>query len=75
MPRRVHPLAVLALVFAVVLPFVAVPLGHRVLRRLQHDGGRGRALAQAAIVLGYLMCLLLALIGVNVVIALLLHTG
>lgn len=68
-PRHVHPLAVIALLLAVVLPIVAIPLAYRVLRTLQHDGGRGRAIAQAAIIVGYLDILLVALIAVNIVVA------
>ena len=74
-PKRVHPLAVIALCLAFLVPMVAIPLGHRVTRILQHGGGRGRSLAHAAIVIGYLNVLLLALIAVNVVAAIILHAG
>jgi len=69
-PRRVHPLAVASLVCAFLVPIVAIPLAHGVTRRLQHHGGRGVAVAHAAIVVGYLNLLVLALITVNVVVAL-----
>ena len=69
-PRRVDALAWVAFVLAFCLPFVAIPLAHRVIRRLQHDGGRGRRLAQAAVLVGYLCILALAFLALNVVIAL-----
>lgn len=72
-PKRVHPLAVVALVLAVVLPIVAIPLAHKVTRILQHNGGRGRAVAHAAIVIGYLNILLLALVCLNIAVAVFLH--
>jgi hypothetical protein len=72
-PKRVRPLAVVALVLAFVLPIVAIPLAHRVIRTLQHDGGRGHGVAQAAIVVGYLVILIIALVGLNIVVALVLH--
>ncbi|MGO4301753.1 hypothetical protein [Leifsonia sp. RAF41] len=72
-PQRVHPLAVMALLLAFLVPMVAIPVGHRVARTLQHDGGRGRALLQAAILISYLNILLLALIGLNLAAAVLLH--
>lgn len=72
-PKRVHPGAVVALVLAFLLPMVAIPLAHRTARRLQQEGGRGRSLAHAAIVIGYLDILLIALVGVNLAAALLLH--
>jgi hypothetical protein len=73
-PKRVHPLAVVALFLAFLVPVVAIPLGHRVTRTLQHDGGRGGALAHAAIVIGYLNVLLLALVALNVLAAIVLHS-
>lgn len=73
-PTRVHPLAVVALLLAFLFPIVAIPLGHRVTRTLQHDGGRGGALAHAAIVIGYLNVLLVALIVVNVAAAVVLRS-
>jgi hypothetical protein len=74
-PRRVHPLAVVSLILAFVLPIVAIPVAHKVTRTLQHNGGRGRAVAQAAIVIGYLNILLLALLTLNVAVAVFLHTS
>jgi hypothetical protein len=74
LPKRVHPLAVIALFLAFLVPVVAIPLGHRVTRTLQHDGGRGGAVAHAAIVIGYLNVLLCALIVVNVAAAVVLHS-
>jgi hypothetical protein len=71
-PKRVHPVAVVSLLCAVVLPFVGIPLAHWVIRKLQHNGGRGAAIAHTAIVVGYLSLLLLALVVVNVVVALVL---
>ncbi|MGN6760737.1 MAG: hypothetical protein ACTHJI_05345 [Leifsonia sp.] len=73
LPKRVHPLAVVALVLALVLPFVAIPVAHRVIRTLQHEGGRGLAVAQAAIVVGYIDILLWALVCLNLAVAVLLH--
>ncbi|MGO4534774.1 hypothetical protein [Leifsonia sp. 2MCAF36] len=73
LPKRVHPLAVVAALLAFLMPFLAIPLAHRVTRTLQHEGGRGGALAHAAIVMGYLNILLLALIGLNVAAAAFLH--
>ncbi|RDV43544.1 hypothetical protein DOE76_16485 [Leifsonia sp. ku-ls] len=72
LPKRVAPLAVLSLVLAVVFPFAGVPLAYHVVRKLQHDGGRGVSVAQAAIVIGYLNILLIALVSVNIAVALLL---
>lgn len=72
-PKRVRPMTVATLVLALVLPFVAIPLAHTLIRRLQHDGGRGTAVARAAIVVGYLDVLLWALVGLNLAVALLLH--
>ena len=63
----------LALVLALVLPFVAIPVAHRVIRTLQHEGGRGLAVAQAAIVVGYIDILLWALVCLNLAVAVLLH--
>ncbi|WP_431219464.1 hypothetical protein [Leifsonia xyli] len=40
-PKHVRPLAVVALILAFTVPVVAIPLGHRVLRRLQHEGAAG----------------------------------
>ena len=74
MPQRVRPLAIVALLLAFVAPFVAIPLGHVLLRRASQDGRHGRRIAQLTIIVGYLMTLLLALIGLNVVVALFLHT-
>ncbi|MFP3467080.1 DUF4190 domain-containing protein [Leifsonia sp. SIMBA_070] len=74
-PRRAHPLAILALVLAFIVPIVAIPLAHRITRKLQHEGGRGRALAHAAIIIGYLNILVIALVVLNVAVAGLLHTG
>lgn len=71
-PRRVHPLSVVALLLSVVAPFVAIPLAHAVVRRLRHHGGRGHRIAQAAVVIGYLTLLMLALVAVNIGVALLL---
>lgn len=72
LPKRVHPLAVLSLIFAFLLPVAAIPLAYHVVRKLQHDGGRGVTVAQVAIVIGYLNILLIALVGVNIVVAVLL---
>lgn len=69
LPKRVHPLSVLSLILAFLLPVVAIPLGYHVVRKLQHDGGRGVAVAQVAIVIGYLNILLIALVSVNVAVA------
>ncbi|MET3565735.1 MULTISPECIES: DUF4190 domain-containing protein [unclassified Leifsonia] len=74
-PRRVHPVAVVALILAFLLPIVAIPLAHKITRTLQHDGGRGRAVAQTAIVIGYLNILLLALLSLNVAVAVFLHSA
>lgn len=71
LPKRVHPLAVVALALALVLPVAAVPLAHHVIRKLQHVGGRGVAVAQAAIIVGYLNILLIALVSVNIAVAVL----
>ncbi len=68
-PRHTSFVAVLALALSFVIPVGGIVLGHRVIRKLQHDGGRGRSVAQAAVVIGYLNVLLLALIAVNVVAA------
>jgi len=68
-PRHVHPLAVVSVLLAVLMPIVAIPLAHWVMRRLQHHGGRGLAVVRTAIIVGYLNILLLALIGVNVLVA------
>lgn len=73
LPKRVRPAAVVALVLALVLPFVAIPVAHRVIRTLQHEGGRGLAVARAAIVIGYLDILLWALVCLNLAVAVLLH--
>ena len=70
-PRRAHPLAVIAFIMAFVMPVVAIPLAHHVLRKLQHEGGRGATVARAAIATGYLSLLLIALVGVNVAVAVL----
>lgn len=72
-PQPVRPLAIVALLLAFVVPFVAIPLGHSVLRT-SHDG-RDRRIAQASIIVGYLTTLLLALVGLNLVVALFLHTA
>lgn len=72
LPKRVHPQAVISLILAFLLPVVAIPLAYHVVRRLQHGGGRGVAVAHAAIVIGYLNILMIALVGVNVVVAVLL---
>lgn len=72
LPQRVHPLAVLALALALILPVVAVPLAYRVTRKLQHDGGKGAGVSQAAIIVGYLNILLVALVSVNIAVAFLL---
>lgn len=72
-PRRVHPLAVLAVILALPLPFVAIPLAHWTMRRLQHSGGRGRSVANAAVIVGYLSTLLLALVALNIAVAAFLH--
>lgn len=69
-PRRVAPLAVVTLVLAFIIPVAAIPLAHIVTRSLQHDGRRGRGVAHAAIVVGYLNILLMALVAVNLVVAL-----
>jgi hypothetical protein len=74
-PKRIHPLAVMALILAFLIPIVAIPQAHKVIRKLQHDGGRGRGVAQAAIVIGYLNILLFALVGLNVAVAAFLHTA
>ena len=73
-PRRVHPLAIVALLLAFLIPVAAIPLGHRVTRTLHQGGGRGGGIAHAAIVIGYLNLLLLALIVVNVAAAVLFHS-
>jgi len=72
-PRRIHPGALVALILAFLLPIVAIPLAHKITRTLQHDGRRGRAVAHAAIVIGYLNILLLALLSLNVAVAVFLH--
>jgi hypothetical protein len=62
-------------VLSVVAPFVAIPLAHVVIRRLQHDGGRGLGIAQVAIVIGYLTLLVIGLVVLNLVVALFLTHG
>jgi len=74
-PKRIHPLAAMALMVAALIPILAMPQAHKVIRKLQHDGGRGRGVAQAAIVIGYLNILLFALVGLNVAVAALLHSA
>src|ERR1700712_198819 len=73
-PKRVHPLAIIALFLAFLVPVVAIPFGHRGSPTRQHDGGRGGAVAHAAIVIGYLNVLLVALVVVNVVAAVVLRS-
>ncbi|MFF9564464.1 hypothetical protein ACF1AJ_14055 [Leifsonia sp. NPDC014704] len=72
LPKRVPPLAGLALALALVLPVVAVPLGYHVTRKLHRVGGKGVAVAQAAIIVGYLNILLITLVSLNVAVAVLL---
>ena len=51
--------AVLSPIFAVVVPPAGVVLGHLALPRIRRTGERGRAVAIAGLVIGYLMCALL----------------
>lgn len=69
-PRHTSAGAILAMALAFLLPPAGILVGHRVIRKLQHDGGRGQSVAHGAIVIGYLNVLVVALIVVNVVAAL-----
>jgi hypothetical protein len=51
--RSINTLAILALVFAFIQGLVAVILGHIALRRIARSNERGRGLAIASLVLGY----------------------
>jgi hypothetical protein len=51
---RVNPLAVVALVLGLVLPVLAIPVGHYAHQRIAQTGERGDGLALAGLVLGYL---------------------
>ncbi|MEV8213461.1 hypothetical protein [Leifsonia sp. NPDC077715] len=74
-PQRARPLAIVALLLAFVVPFVAVPLGHVLMRSVPPVGHHTRRIAQATIIAGYLMTLLLSLIGLNLVVALVFHSA
>jgi len=58
-----NTLAVLAPVFAVVLPPAGVALGHMALPQLERDHTKGRGAAISGLVIGYLMCVVLIATG------------
>ena len=60
---------------AVVVPPVAIPLAYLVVRKLRREGGRGTGVAHAAIVVAYLVMLVMALLGLNLLVALLISRG
>jgi hypothetical protein len=52
-----NALAIIAFVFALTYPPLAIPFGHTARRQLKRYGGSGRGLATAALVIGYVVTL------------------
>ncbi|MDT0164191.1 DUF4190 domain-containing protein [Actinotalea sp. AC32] len=62
-PRPLNGMAVLALVLSVVGGPLAIPFGHIALRQVAATGARGRRLALAGLVIGYIaLVVILALV-------------
>lgn len=61
---RTNPLAVMSLIFGIVGGLAAIPLGHTARSQIARTGERGKGLATAGLVLGYLWLVALAAFAV-----------